>query len=304
MNAPTPEADPTRLLAAALELPPPAPAGGPDPFAGTSLGTSAAQLLAHLAPREHVDRILAGCPPPRRPAPPRRAEAWLVGTWQRELRRLRLRHEGTDDDVLTALGARGHMLTAGALRELLGAPAPSPNRALAADLVTVLGGAWTGGGYAALYEAARNESTDTALGERVLARSLHGLPGAEPVDATSLRARLRTPDPTVRVHGREPLVRRLIERLTGADAGPLVLVGESGVGKSTVAQVVAQRVDEETTVAVWWAPAHDETELIDALFAAAAGLGATMQELRAAMNAPTGSSGCGACSTGARAGGC
>lgn len=283
MTPPTPEADPAQLLAAALELPEPQPTALVPPLAGTSLDTSSARLLSRLAPPAAVERILAGPGPVPRPAGP---AAGLAAEWQRELRELRRRHGGTDRDLAAALRVRGHDVRSGALPALYGAGAPTPDRDLAADLVTLLGGDWEGGGYADLYAVARAGLSGAVGGDRVRARSMHGLTGIEPVDAARLRARLRPPVPAVPVHGRELLVRGLVASLTRPGAAPQVITGRSGVGKSTVAQVVAQRVaDSAVPLAVLWAPAHDEDELVTALFSAAAGLGATLHDLRAATRA-------------------
>ncbi|GAB2963959.1 tetratricopeptide repeat protein [Saccharothrix stipae] len=88
------------------------------------------------------------------------------------------------------------------------------------------------------------------------------------------------PGPPV-AHGRDVLVADLLDRVVSPrPGGPRLLFGAGGMGKSTVARIVARRAEQEHGRRVWWINAATEEHLSGGLVGLARdlGLGAAHQE--------------------------
>ncbi len=263
----------------------------------SSLGSEYAQAMRReTTPRAvadvlaRVERLAARGGPATDPAGPGTApvaETVLYGPvadWSRELTTLREQAGGVAEKILVELAGMGLDLTADGLDAVLTAPPVSLDRELVRSVVTVLGGDWTGEGYEASYDAALDEQRrlDGRLGAATGRQDVSGLAGADPLTTRTLlrqaQAEVELLPPVVR--GRDDLVAELVELLGRPPAGPRVLVGAAGSGKSTVARAVAA-VATERSLRVWWVPAGDPNQIVRGMLAVATQLGAPVADLNA-----------------------
>ena len=212
-----------------------------------------------------------------------------IADWMREIARLRAESGLDNDKLLVELNGLGLVVTRTSLVDTLDAMPASSDRELVRSIVTVLGGDWSGRGYEASFDAARDEQRRLEGGRpsAALREAVSGLAGADALTPSTLLRQVQAPYDRLpeRLRGREALLDQVKSVLDGPAPSVQILTGHSGVGKSTIALAVAA-IARDRGHRVWWVAAGDPNQLTRGLLAIATQLGSPVAELNAIQDAP------------------